>query len=227
MNSICIHHIFWLIPSKSGTKFLMYPSSHGLSPTTMTSHYNPKHYGLHSGYPQNLANGSSNTNPMATIMYSSYWTCVCASKWVVDLFSFVSLLWMYRRSTHSPADSWPVQRQVFTQQCCSKAPIQAHRHTGVHMHKHEHSLPSIVSSFHMLKNTHTQHPAHNPLPQSARCNIPVSHPGLSNDDITQPRETGTLFTRYEVAWWVEPLSPMDTYKNTILSKWNILQDIKK
>lgn len=102
-------------------------------------------------------------------MYSSC-TCICASKWVVGLFSFVSLLWMYRLPTHSPAHSWPVLRQVFTQQCCSKSP--AYMHIGLHVHKHVHSL----SSFH----THTQHRAHNPLLQSTGCNIPVSLPALFN-----------------------------------------------
>ena len=81
----------------------------------------------------------------------------------------------------------------------AKPPVHAHK-AYTCTSKHVHGPSSIVASFHMLKNTHTQqHPAHNPLPQSTGRNIPVSHPGLPNDDITSPRETGTPFTRYEVA----------------------------
>lgn len=126
--------------------------SHGSGPTTMTSHYDPKPQSLHSVYPGNLANGTSSTNPLATHMHSLYCTCICASKWVVGLFSFVSLLWMYRLSTHSPAHSWPVLRQVFTQQCCSKAPIHTHRRT--HAQTRAQSLFYSLLFPHLKKHTY-------------------------------------------------------------------------
>lgn len=86
---------------------------------------------------------------------------------------------MYRQSTLSPAHSWPKpRRQVFTQECRSKSPIHAHT-VDIHMH----SLCSVVSLFCMLKKKKTQS-----SPQSTGCNIPVSHPGPLDDDITVPRK---------------------------------------
>lgn len=71
----------------------------------------------------------------------------------------------------------------------------------VHISTRSQSL--VHSLFIPRKNGEKKHSTHNPLPQSTGCNIPVSHPRLSNDDITPMRETGDWFTRYEVAWWVE------------------------
>lgn len=85
------------------------------------------------------------------------------------MFSFGSLLWMYRRPTCSPTHSW-------------HSPSS---HSSVAAKLHTRCL--------RVKNTHIQHLAHKPLRQSADCNIVT----LTKDYpiITVPKET---FAMHEV-----------------------------
>lgn len=80
------------------------------------------------------------------------------------------------------------------------------RQRGVHVHKQQHSPPATTSSSHMLKNTHTQQPDHNPLPQSTGCNIPGSLPVVVGGcpGMTSLKRERRAQCLQCMRWWVVP-----------------------
>lgn len=156
-------------------------SSHGSGPTAMTGHYDPKQRRLHSVYPGIIVQATQTIRLQSCIHPTVHVSVSLSERWAY------LALWVCCECTvgpHTPPLTAGLPRDKASHSSVAVEP--PYMHIGVHVHKHVHSLPSIVFSFHMLKNT--QQPTQSPLPQSTSCNIPVSHPGLSSNDITTQRD---------------------------------------